>query len=142
MRAGQGGPASGQHRDRHDGREYEEPGGDGEAQGVALVEEAGSEAGPVRSAATVARVARPTQPPSWRELLKSPEAMPASREATPVVAAAATGARTSPTPTPVMTQGPSTSVRKPPPGLMKDSQARPTAASRAPGTRAARGCAP
>lgn len=48
----------------------------------------------------VARAARPTQPSSWRELLKRPEAMAASREATPVVAAAATGARTSPMPMP------------------------------------------
>ncbi len=93
----------------------------------------------MRWAARVARAARPTQPPSWRELLSRPEAIPASPGAMPVVAAATTGARTSPVPMLVTTDGPRTSVRKPPSGLMSANQARPAAATAAPGTSVARG---
>jgi len=32
----------------------------------------------VRSIATVARAARPTDPPTWRDVLRTPEAKPAS----------------------------------------------------------------
>ena len=61
--------------------------------------------------ATVAMSARPTAPPTWREVLIRPEASPASWSGTPVVAAIVIGTNDNPSPTPTSTTGPNTWAR-------------------------------
>ncbi len=64
--------------------------------------------------ATVTRTARPSEPPTWRELFSSPEAIPVSSAATSVVAAVPSGTKQSPMPNEQSSDGPRTETRKDP----------------------------
>ena len=59
----------------------------------------------MRWVAMVARAASPSEPPTWREVLTSPEASPASERATPATGAMVTGTNDSPRPVVVTTPG-------------------------------------
>ena len=61
--------------------------------------------------ATVARTARPSEPPTWRAVLTRPEAKPASERPTPNVAAAASGGKSTPREKAMMTPGPKTALQ-------------------------------
>jgi hypothetical protein len=93
----------------------------------------------VRPAAIVARIASPTEIPICRAVFKSPDASPASSRATPPVTATATGVIASPIPRPHRANGPSRSAANPLPGVIRASQARPTAAVAVPMSRSGRG---
>ena len=58
--------------------------------------------------ATVARTASPMDPPTWREVLRTPEANPASCWATPAVAAWASGVNSRPRARATAVPGPNT----------------------------------
>ncbi len=58
--------------------------------------------------ATVAMMARPRAPPTWRVVLIRPEASPASWGGTPAVADRVIGTNDIPSPKPISTTGPST----------------------------------
>ena len=64
----------------------------------------------MRWVAMVASTASPSEPPTWREVLTSPEASPASERATPATAAMVTGTNEKPRPVVVTTPATRTSL--------------------------------
>ena len=81
--------------------------------------------GPVRCAAAVPRVARPSEAPICRELLRSPDAVPVSWGSTPIVVVETTGPRQRPKPTLAKIEGPKTSTAKVPLELIRLNHANP-----------------
>jgi hypothetical protein len=79
----------------------------------------------VRAVASVASSARPRPPPTWRDVLTSPEARPASRPSTPAVAAIVTGTKEQPIPAAATIEAPSTSALHEPSASIRDSQSIP-----------------
>lgn len=62
-------------------------------------------------ARAVARIARPSEPPTWRAVLSRPEARPASERPTPIVAAAASGGKSTPREKATTIPGPRTALQ-------------------------------
>src|SRR5580704_14347475 len=85
-----------------------------------------------RSVAIVASTARPREPPICREVLRTPEASPASVKATPAVAAAASGVNSKPRASAMRQPRPNTCVQYELSGLIADSHANPQAATTVP----------
>src|SRR5580693_4168456 len=85
-----------------------------------------------RSVAIVASTARPREPPICREVLRTPEASPASVKATPAVAAAASGVNSRPRASAIRQPGPNTCAQYELSGVIADSQAKPPAATTVP----------
>jgi hypothetical protein len=87
----------------------------------------------VRLLATVARIARPSAPPTCWEVLISPEARPASCGLVPVTAAIVTGTKEKPSPNAASSDGPSTFAANEPPGAgTRENHSRPAAISKRP----------
>jgi hypothetical protein len=57
----------------------------------------------VRDVASVARIARPSAPPTWREVLTRPEASPASLRVAPDIASVISDGNERPAPIPNIT---------------------------------------
>ena len=86
----------------------------------------------VRLLATVARIARPSAPPTCWAVLISPDASPASFVRVPVIAAIVTVTNDSPSPTAASSDGPSTSAAYEPPTRTRENQASPVATNSSP----------